>query len=233
MLKAKAADSTLTFEEGTDYTVTYKNNINAGKATIVINGIGECMGNVTKTFIISPAKTNGLKQNKSYAKKYIKLSWSKVFGADGYEVYRATSKKSTYKKVKTTVKTSFKNVNLKAGKNYFYKVRAYKVIDGQKVYGEFSSVKKMVTKTNAPKVKTKKISSNKVKLTWKKVMGANGYEVYMKTGTKGKYKIIKTLSAKKQTFTKANLSSDKKYQFKVRAYRKFGTEKVYSDWKIK
>ena len=44
--------STLT--AGTDYTVSYENNTNAGEATVIINGIGAYIGTVTKTFTIAP-----------------------------------------------------------------------------------------------------------------------------------------------------------------------------------
>lgn len=42
----------VTLTEGTDYTVAYKNNVNAGKATLTITGIGNYKGEITKTFTI-------------------------------------------------------------------------------------------------------------------------------------------------------------------------------------
>lgn len=44
-------------EENLDYTVTYKDNINPGKASVVINGIGDYKGSITKTFIIYKDKS--------------------------------------------------------------------------------------------------------------------------------------------------------------------------------
>lgn len=41
--------------EGTDYEVTYKNNVNAGTASYAISGKGNCTGNVEGTFAIAPA----------------------------------------------------------------------------------------------------------------------------------------------------------------------------------
>ncbi len=41
--------------ENTDYLVTYKNNINAGVATITITGIGKYNGQITKTYKINPS----------------------------------------------------------------------------------------------------------------------------------------------------------------------------------
>ena len=42
------------FMQGYDYTVTYKNNVNAGTATVTIQGIGNYTGTYTKTFQITP-----------------------------------------------------------------------------------------------------------------------------------------------------------------------------------
>ena len=48
--KGKADERTLQINK--DYTVTYTNNINAGKATMIITGIGELSGTVKKTFTV-------------------------------------------------------------------------------------------------------------------------------------------------------------------------------------
>ena len=48
----KDGDSVL--ENGKDYKVTYSGNINAGKATVHITGIGDYEGKVSKTFTIEP-----------------------------------------------------------------------------------------------------------------------------------------------------------------------------------
>ena len=52
-----------------------------------------------------------------------KLTWSKVSGAKKYEVYRATSKSGSYKKIKTTSSTMFTDSSAKKGKTYYYKVK--------------------------------------------------------------------------------------------------------------
>ena len=43
-----------TLREGLDYTISYKNNSNTGKASIVFSGINGYSGNLTKTFTIKP-----------------------------------------------------------------------------------------------------------------------------------------------------------------------------------
>ncbi|MGN0468229.1 MAG: leucine-rich repeat protein [Acutalibacteraceae bacterium] len=77
----------------------------------------------------------------SSAKKTAKISWSKVTGATGYTVYYSTSKNGTYKKLATTTGTSYTNKKLSSGKTYYFKVAAYKTVDGKNIYGAYSSVK--------------------------------------------------------------------------------------------
>ena len=78
--------------------------------------------------------------------KTIKISWSKISGAKGYEVYRSNSKKGTYSKISTTNNLSYTNSKLSKKKTYYYKVRAYKVVNNQKVYSSFSSIKSITSK---------------------------------------------------------------------------------------
>jgi hypothetical protein len=131
-----------------DYKVTYSNNKEPGKATITIKGQGNYSGTITKTFKIALAKTT-VKTAKSSKAKKATITWSKVTGADGYEVYQATSKSGTYSKVTTIKKgstVSYTKSSLKSGKTYYYKVRAYRNVNGKKVYGSYSAVKSVKVK---------------------------------------------------------------------------------------
>ena len=53
-VKARIAGTTVTLTRGTDYTVSYKNNLNAGTATAVIKGTGNYTGTISKNFTIEP-----------------------------------------------------------------------------------------------------------------------------------------------------------------------------------
>ena len=73
----------------------------------------------------------------------ITVTW-KVVGdaeaADGYQIWKSTKMNSGYKKAFTTTKMSYKNTKgLKKGVKYYYKVRAYKVVDGKNVYSDWSN----------------------------------------------------------------------------------------------
>ena len=79
--------------------------------------------------------------NVKKGKGYALIKYKKVSGATGYEIYRSTKKKTGYKKIAVTKKTSYKNKKLKSGKTYYYKVRAYRKVKGKKVYSAYSKVK--------------------------------------------------------------------------------------------
>ncbi len=108
-------------------------------------------------------------------------------------------------------------------------MRAYKVVNNTKLYGKYSKTAVMVTKPKTPAIKLKS-GNKKVTVTWKKVTGASGYEIRMATQKNGKFKVIKKTSSKAASYTKKNLVNNKKYYFKVRAYKKVNGRKVYSSW---
>ncbi|MEG0829431.1 MAG: fibronectin type III domain-containing protein [Anaerovoracaceae bacterium] len=72
------------------------------------------------------------------------ISWKKVSGANGYVLYKSTSKNGKYGKKKTVTSGTtlkYKDTKLKKGKTYYYKIRAYKKANGKTVYGSLSSAK--------------------------------------------------------------------------------------------
>ena len=76
-------------------------------------------------------------------KKVIRLTWTAPDGVDvdGYEIFRSTKKNSGFgtKPYFETTSTSYTNTkNLKSGKIYYYKVRAFVVINGERVYTDYS-----------------------------------------------------------------------------------------------
>ena len=74
------------------------------------------------------------------------FSWKKCSDISGYQIYRSTKKTSGYKKIATVTKTSYKNSKLASKKKYYYKVRAYRVVNGRKIFGSWSIVKAKKTK---------------------------------------------------------------------------------------
>ena len=123
-------------KKGTDYTLSYKNNTKIGTATITVTMKGRYTGTKTLKFKIVPAATK-LKASKSGGK--FNLSWSKVSGVDGYQIYYSTNGGSTYKSAGNVSgsKTSAK-LSLDTSKKHVFKIRAYKKVNGTKYYGAWS-----------------------------------------------------------------------------------------------
>lgn len=71
-------------------------------------------------------------------RNYAKLKWQKNAKATGYVVYRSTKANSGYKKIaklKSKAKTSYTDRNVKKDKDYYYKIKAYKEVDGNVILG--------------------------------------------------------------------------------------------------
>ena len=163
-----------------------------------------------------------------------KITWSKVSGANGYKIYRATSKNGKYSSIKTITSVStlsYTNTGLQTGKTYYYKVRAYRLVNGSKIYGDFSLVAYAKPVPSSTSVKASSSSYKSNKITWNKVSGASGYKVYRATSKNGKYSSIKTItSVSTLSYTNTGLQTGKTYYYKVKAYRLVNGSKVYGKY---
>ena len=83
---------------------------------------------------------------KNQKKCKVKVTWKKVSSSLGYQIQYATNKKFKKAKKKTVKSTLVTLKKLKKKKTYFIRIRAYKMADGKKVYGKWSSVKKVKVK---------------------------------------------------------------------------------------
>ena len=100
----------------------------------------------TVTVTVAPKKQSISLVNK--IKKQLTIKWKKNTKASGYQVVYSTNKKFTGKKTvrKAKTTTSYKIKGLKKGKKYYVKVRSYKTVNGKRIYGAYSTVKKATIK---------------------------------------------------------------------------------------
>lgn len=89
-----------------------------------------------------PTKVTATKKSKTS----FKVSYKSVSGIYGYEIEYATNKKFENSIIKDTKKTSRTIDGLKKNKTYYVRVRAYKIINGQKIYSSYTGVQKVVLK---------------------------------------------------------------------------------------
>lgn len=156
---------------------------------------------------------------KAISDKYnsITLSWNKVKGANGYQIYKSTSKNGTYKKVKSLSANKFIDPGLATGKTYYYKVRAYRYVNGSYKYGAYSGVVSKATILNSPKITAQLNEDNKISISWNEVEGATGYKLYRSTNKNGTFSRIATTTSSAYTDSSAKVATT--YYYKVIATR--------------
>lgn len=203
---------------------------NADAVTTVENSV-ENDENTTEAAEISADEVKNIKIKataKGIAYNKVKVSWPVAEGVDGYAVYRATSKSGKYTLKKSTTKTEYVNSGVKYNKTYYYKVRGYKVIDGEKVYTKYSSPASAKAKVASPaNITAVSADVDKIKVSWDKVAGADGYKLYSANSKSGKYSLIKATT--KTSYTKKTYYGKTRY-YKVIAYKEVKGKTLFSGY---
>lgn len=140
----------------------------------------------------------------------VKISWKAVAGAVKYEVYRSTDGKN-YSHLITTSKTQIINSSAKAGKKYYYQVRA--LSSNTAAHSAWSSPKSRVCDLAQPVLSVTRSSSGKPRLSWNAVSGATKYKIYYAVGSSGTFTLLTTTSKTAITHTKA--VDGKTYRYRI------------------
>ena len=125
----RVKSGTTALKYGTDFTMTYANNVKCGigTATVTIKGIGNYAGSVTKRYSILPAKQ--AKPVLSTLNGKLRVSWQADANAQGYQVEyckNASFTGDTLHSVSFASKTSCNLVTYpKAGEKWYVRVRSY------------------------------------------------------------------------------------------------------------
>ena len=175
--------------------------------------------------ITKPNQVTNLK-TKNITATTTDLMWNRVSDANGYEIYLRTAG-TGYSSQGTTSNTYATLRDLTANTTYYAKVRAYKVVNGTTVYGDFSAevtftTAKGSTETNPDETIAKVLNlkaettTTQAKLTWDSVANVDGYEIYVNNQGKGYQSLGKTTN---NAATIIGLSAGKTYNIKVRAYK--------------
>ena len=150
----------------------------------------------------------------------ITIRWNKVAGAKGYLIYRKTNT-GGWKALKYISGTSYKDKSVRVENKYTYTVKAYKVVNGKKIFGGYD--KKGIASRLTTTISLSKTKTKKVVISWKATSGASGYEVYRALSPKGKYTKIKTINGRKVIkYTDSKARKGKAYYYKVTPFIKKG-----------
>lgn len=153
----------------------------------------------------------------------IRLSWNAVSGADGYSV--GMRSKGQYPEIADVTDTTYLVTGLPAATRENFKVRAYKIVNGQKVYGDYSVNYNSATNPRPISGLKAQTGNASVSLSWKNV-GCSNYRVFMLKN--GKWTQIAQTDT--NSYTVKGLPAATRENFKVRAYKIVDGVKIYSDY---
>ncbi len=205
-------DDTL-FAKGTDYTVAYSNNINAGTAQVVVTATATSKtltGSVTKYFRIAKKDINSLK--------------TKTLSANDF-VYTGSEIKPTFTFAGNTLK-------LTLGKDYTVTYKNNKQIGNATItakgtgnYTGTYSKKFVIRPGKVTAVKASKVKATTFRLSWSAVSGnIDGYRIYRLNPSTNTYSFA--VSTKNTYFDVSGRNSATSYIYVVRAYRKVSGKNI-------
>ena len=224
--KSYPGESDYLLMEDIDYKVTWKNNTNAGTATVTVTGLEPYFrGTLTKTFKILQANNSITASNvkKTQSTKAQTFSLGAAAKGGAKLSYKSNNKNVTVNSSgKVTVAANYTGesaitITAAATKNY-------------------KAAQKTVTLTVNPSgtsiTKCTNIKTKKADIQWKKNGSATGYEVQYSTNKtfKSGVKTKSITNASTIKYTAAGLTSQKTYYVRVRAYKTVGKKKLYSSW---
>ncbi len=133
-----------------DYTISYENNIDVGKAKIVIQGINLYYGKTTKTFKILPNPTRITFITSPKTKK-IQVRWQTYEKQiAGYQIQYSTKKNfksgNKTKTIRSASTGSCTISKLKANKKYYVRIRTFQKVGAKAWFSTWSAVREIVTK---------------------------------------------------------------------------------------
>ena len=165
---------------------------------------------------------------KEVATDAIKLVWNKSSNASGYYIYRSIDN-TNFSRIKAlpSSSTSYTDIALYLDTTYYYKIVSYVNANGSIGLSAKSPAVNAKTTSTSVSFTSKTSTSTTITLNWD-YPSATGYQIYRLDINTGKYVKIASTSAK--SYTDKNLSSDRYYNYKVRAYLVSGGITTYSPY---
>ena len=152
LLHADVAEGDCDESNNDSYAILYQaktntnTNTNSQTSSSGTANAGKKQSTPSKTVKVKAPSKVKLTSAKNGKGKKLTVKWKKVTGAKGYQLQYALNKKFKKKKSIQTKKTKYTIKKLKKKKTYYIRVRAYKMNGKKKVYGKWSTVKKVKIK---------------------------------------------------------------------------------------
>ena len=163
----------------------------------------------------------------------VNLTFSRVTGAEGYEIWKYDDAKLKWVYIGAALDTSYTVGDLSPQTNYRFKIRAYHTVNGPKLCGAYSAECKVQTKM-APvsDLRFSNATGTSISLSWNRIATATGYRVDLRAFDEAENK-LRTVAADQKdengrvTATVTGLTPNTVYYIYVRPVygSVFGTEK--------
>ena len=148
-LNAESGDTNYSNNVANIGTNSYKFFVTKGTYYLTMKK-GDGDGDYSFSMSLEGVTATKVKSAKNLKGKKAKVTWVKKNDVDGYQVQVARDTKfKTGKKTKTITKNTVSNytfTKLKKKKTYYARVRTYKLVNGEKVYSDWSAPKKFKVK---------------------------------------------------------------------------------------
>ncbi len=203
---------------------------------VAINGSTQCGAVTPKTITITPAKPGSLTVS-PITLTSMKISWTASKNVGGYEVWKSTSSNSGFA-LAATVSASNTNTTITSlvpGTRYYFKVRAYKTVNNQKLYSAYTAVETAIASPSAPtNVKATATSPSTVRINWTAPAGMDFVQVWRASKPNAEqkdYVLLGTYKATDGQSVSKLLTPNRTYYYKVRGYVKVSsTRNIFSGY---
>ena len=206
------------YTTNTDYTGEFSMWQYSSRATI--NGIKGSV-DVNKNYLTKPHQVTNLTaaESTTVPSEFI-LSWTRAAGAYKYQVKTFDESTNKWISLGTTKSNKFTVTEPYSTEEHQYKVRAFKLIGTEKIYGAYSSIVTFgVSLTKVSGLTQTAASTKSVTIKWNQLSTAAGYYIYMYNENKQEWAQVKTLSGIGSVSTKiTGLDYSTVYKFKVQGY---------------
>ena len=144
----------------------------------------------------------------------LKVFWEAIPGVAGYELQRSLYADNNYGSVITLTTASYTHTGLSLNTSVYYRVRAFYLVDGVKVYTNYIQ-KGGKTKLATPVMTATTINPTTIALSWKAITGASSYSIYIYRPYAYDFALLKTVTTTSYTHTDSFFIAERPYAYYV------------------